>query len=152
MNPRPYAWLVGGALLLIGLAGFVPDLTVAESDPLRVAAGVGDPQLLGLLPVSPLLNVIHIGLGGWGLFAGRGLGRSVLYARRMALAAAALTLCGLVPGPDTLWGAAPLYGNNLLLHGLLAVTGALFGFLYRKLPAIPSAGGAAPSTDWSEDD
>ena len=32
---------------------------------------------------------------------------------------AVLLVFGLVPGPDMLFGLAPLWGNNLLLHGAL---------------------------------
>lgn len=152
MNPRPFAWLAGALLVLIGVAGFVPPLVDSSADPLRVAAGVGHAQLFGLLPVSALLNLIHFGLGVWGLYAGRTLGRSVFYARRMSIAAGLLTLAGLIPGPDVLWGTAPLYGNNVLLHGLLTLSAALFGWLYRKAPALAASGGSPVSQDWSPDD
>lgn len=142
MNPRPFAWTAGIILLLLGIAGFVPPLTPIEADPLRVAAGVGGPQLLGLFPVSPLLSGIHLLLGAWGLFAGTRLGRAVWFSRKAGLLAAALLVMGTIPGPDTLFGAAPLYGNNLLLHGLLAILGFLFGWLYRRPPPPlePAAG------------
>lgn len=132
MNPRPFAWTAGLLLVLLGVFGFVPALVSQIDDPLRISAAVDDPQLFGLLPVSPVLNLIHLGLGGWGMWAGRSLGHAVGYARKMAVAALVLTLSGTVPGLDTLFGAAPLWGNNLILHGLLALFAALFGFLYRR--------------------
>lgn len=142
MKPRPFAWIVGILLVLIGMAGFVPPLLAIEDDPLRRLAGVGDPQILGLLPTSPVLNIIHLGLGLWGMVAGRSLGAAISYARSLAIIMAVLTLFGMIPGPDTLFGSAPLWGNNLLLHGLLAVLAALFGWLYRR-PASPLAEAAA---------
>ncbi len=138
MQPRPFAWTAGAILVAIGVAGFAPPpIVTVETDTLRVATGVDHPQLLGLLGVSPLLNVIHIALGAWGLISGRSLNGALTYARQMTFAAVLLTIFGVVPGLDTLFGLAPLYGNNLLLHGLLAITAFLFGWLYRRPPAIP---------------
>jgi hypothetical protein len=137
MKPRPFAWTAGIILLLMGIAGFVPPLVFVEDDPLRTAAGVGGPQLLGLFPVSPLLSILHIALGAWGIFAGTRLGRAVWFSRRAAILAALLVVMGTIPGPDTLFGQAPLYGNNLLLHGLLAILAFLFGWLYRRPTALP---------------
>lgn len=137
MNPRPFAWTVGIVLILLGVAGFVPPLAPAEEDPLRRLAGVGGPQILGLLPTSLALNVIHLALGLWGVLAGRRLGAALLYCRRTAIVMAILFFFGLVPGPDMLFGLAPLWGNNLLLHGALALLCALFGWLYRRPVAVP---------------
>jgi len=132
MNPRPFAWTAGAILLVIGIAGFVPPLTPAEDDPLRIAAGVGGAQLLGLLPVGPGLSVLHAALGGWGLWAGTRLGRALSFARMAAMIFALLLILGTFPGTDNIAGLAPLYGNNLLLHGVLAIACALFGWLYRR--------------------
>lgn len=140
MNPRPFAWTAGIVLLLIGIAGFVPPLTPVEADPLRIAAGVGGPRVLGLFPASPVLSGIHILLGAWGIYAGTRLTRALWFARRASIVAALLLVMGMIPGLDTLFGTAPLYGNNLLLHGLLAILCFLFGWLYRRpAPAAPVA-------------
>lgn len=135
MNPRPFAWTAGLLLLLIGIAGFVPPLVIAEADPLRIAAGVGGPQLAGLLPTSVVLSGLYVLLGAWGVWAGSRLGRAVTFARAAAAVFAVLLLMGTIPGADTLFGAAPLYGNNLILHGALALLCFLFGWLYRR-PAV----------------
>jgi hypothetical protein len=125
MNPRPFAYIAGAILLILGIAGFIPPLAPAEDDALRIAAKVGGAQLFGLFPVSPVLSALHVTLGAWGLWA--------------ALVFAVLLVMGTIPGADTLFGLAPLYGNNLLLHGLLAVLCFLFGWLYRR-PAGPADG------------
>lgn len=148
MNPRPFAWTAGLLLLAVGSGGFVPPIVFDVEDPLRLSSGVGHPQLLGLFPVSEPLNVIHILLGLWGLWSGRSLAGAVGYARIMALAALALTLFGMVPGLDLLFGLAPLYGNNVLLHGLLAVGGFLFGWLYRRPAALPEPARQAGAEDY----
>ena len=132
MNPRPFAWIAGAILLILGIAGLIPPLAPAEDDPLRIAAKVGGAQLFGRFPVSPVLSGLHIALGAWGLWAGSRLGRALKFARMAALVFAILLVMGTIPGADTLFGLAPLYGNNLLLHGLLAVLCFLFGWLYRR--------------------
>lgn len=132
MNPKIFAWAAGIVLLLIGIAGFVPPLAPLETSPLRIAAGVGGPQLFGLFPAGPVLNGVHILLGLWGLFAAQRLGRSVAFARWATLVLGLLTLMGVVPGADEMFGGGPLYGNNLLLHGALALLASLFGWLYRR--------------------
>jgi hypothetical protein len=149
VNPKPFAWTAGLVLLIIGLAGFVPPLAPLETSPLRIAAGVGGRQLFGLFPVSPLVNVIHLGLGAWGVFAGRQISRAVIFARWTAILLGLLTLMGMVPGADELFGGGPLYGNNLLLHGSLALLAFLFGWLYRKAPPPPAEEpqAAKPSSD-----
>lgn len=151
MNPRPFACLAGAFLLLVGVAGFAPSLVTEASSPLRQAAGVDHPRLLALLPVSPLLSVVQAVLGGWGIVAGRSLGAAVGYARKLAAVAAALLLCGMIPMFDTLFGAAPLYGNNLLLHGPLALLAFLFGWLYRRPTGRPAPVGRFPDNDEEED-
>jgi hypothetical protein len=138
MNPRPFAWTAGALLLLLGIAGFVPPLTPVQDDPLRVAAGVGGAQLLGLFPSSLVLSGLHAALGAWGIWAGAKLGRAVRFSRIAGLIFAVLLVLGTIPGADTLFGLAPLYGNNLLLHGLLAILCFLFGWLYRH-PKVEAA-------------
>ncbi len=130
MNPRPFAYFAGALLLLLAIAGNIPPLVEIEDDPLRVAAGVGGAHLFGLFPVSIGLSLIHAALGMWGLYGGSRIGRAIRFARGAALIFAALLVMGMIPGFDQLFGIAPLYGNNLLLHGLLALFSFLFGWLY----------------------
>lgn len=144
MNPRPFAYLVSIILLILGVCGFVPPLTPAETDPLRIAAGVGGPQLFGIFPSSPVLAGIYVAVGLWGLIAGAKLGRAVIFARVAGFLFLALTAMGTIPLTDTLFDAAPLYGNNLLLHGPLAILGLLFGWLYQRARPQPVAPPAPP--------
>jgi hypothetical protein len=138
MNPRPFAWTVGALLILLGIAGFIPPLAPPEGDPLRIAAGVGGQQLLGLFPTSAVLSGLYVVLGAWGFWAGGRLVHAVRFARLAGLIFLLLLVFGTIPGADTLFGLAPLYGNNLLLHGILAVLLFLFGWLYRH-PRLASA-------------
>lgn len=132
MNPRPFATAAGTLLILLGIAGFIPPLAPLETSPLRIAAGVGGPQLFGLFPVGAGLNVVHILLGLWGVYSGMRRARAVAFARWSAVVLLVLTVMGAIPGADELFGGGPLYGNNLLLHGGLALAAFLFGWLHRR--------------------
>jgi len=140
MNPRPFAYSAGLVLLLLAVLGLVPPLVQQEEDPLRIAAGVGGAYLLGLFPASLGLSIIHGLLGGWALYAAPRLGRAVRFARAATFIFGALLVMGTIPGADELFGIAPLYGNNLLVHGLLALLSFLFGWMYRWRSARPAEG------------
>ncbi|HEX8415555.1 MAG TPA: DUF4383 domain-containing protein, partial [Sphingomicrobium sp.] len=63
------------------------------------------------------------------------------YARAVAIIYAVLTMLGLFPGTNLMFGLAPLYGNDIWLHALLAVVAGYFGFVHRE-----GAGGTANTT------
>ena len=89
-------------------------------------------DLLGLLPVNILHNIVHALFGIWGLAASRSLGGAVTYARGVAIIYAVLTVAGLVPTLDTMFGLVPLFGNDVWLHLLLALVAAYFGWVHRS--------------------
>lgn len=131
MSTRTFALLFGIAFLAIGISGFIPGL----SSPLHA----GHPevtgtarQAFGLFPVNELHNVVHILFGLWGLLASRSLGGSVTYARGVAIVYAVLTVAGLVPNLQTMYGMVPLYGNDVWLHAVLALVAAYFGWVHRN--------------------
>ena len=135
MSVRTFARLFGIAFLLIGFAGFIPGLTTPHSHPgasdVTVDAGLGD--ALGLFPVNAIHNVIHIAFGIWGLAAARSVGAARGYGKGVAIIYGALTIFGLVPAARiwTTFGLAPLYGNDVWLHLVLAAVAGYFGFVHR---------------------
>ncbi len=131
MSTRTFAMLFGIVFLAVGIAGFVPQLLQpAEGGEMAMA---GDHQmLLGIFAVNLLHNIVHILFGLWGLAASRSLGGSVMYARGVAIIYAVLTVMGLVPSMDDMFGLVPLHGNNIWLHAALAVVGAYFGWVHRN--------------------
>jgi Domain of unknown function (DUF4383) len=131
MSTRTFALIFGIVFLAVGILGFVPGVV----QPLHpghpdVAGNAG--QLLGLFPVNELHNAVHILFGVWGLAASRSLGGSVNYARGVAIIYAVLTVAGLVPNLDTMFGLVPLYGNDVWLHAVLALVAAYFGWVNRS--------------------
>src|SRR5678816_1069628 len=135
MTTRNFALVFGVVFLLVGIAGFIPGLMQMphpEHPTMQVNANYG--LLLGLFPVNVLHNAVHILFGLWGLIAFRNASGAVLYARGVAIIYAVLVIAGFVPGLDTLFGLVPLFGNDIWLHGLLAIIAAYFGWMHRDAP------------------
>jgi hypothetical protein len=131
MNTRTFALIFGVVFVLVGIAGFIPAL-LQDAQGGAIAPGAHHRLLLGMFPVNPLHNIVHLAFGLWGLAASRSLGQAVLYARGVAIIYAVLTIAGMIPGLDNLFGLVPLYGNDIWLHGLLALVAAYFGWVNRS--------------------
>ncbi|MFO1036801.1 MAG: DUF4383 domain-containing protein [Geminicoccaceae bacterium] len=148
MTTRTFALVLGIILLIVGIAGFIPGLTVhhvpdtgmapgdATAAPTAtVAASYG--YLLGIFPVNVLHNLFHIAWGIFGIVAYRSLGGATGFARSTAIVYAVLTVLGLVPaGLSTVWGLLPLFGNDIWLHALIALAGAYFGWVHNRNEAL----------------
>lgn len=131
MSTRTFALIFGIVFVALGALGFVPG-AVTPLHPGHTEAVGNNGQLLGLFPVNELHNIVHLLFGVWGLVASRSLAASVAYARGVAIAYAILTVMGFIPGLSTVFGMAPLYGNDIWLHALLAAVGAYFGWVHRN--------------------
>jgi hypothetical protein len=55
-----------------------------------------------------------------------------MYARGVAIIYALLTVLGLIPATADMGGMVPLYGNDVWLHGALAIVAAYFGWVNRS--------------------
>jgi hypothetical protein len=134
MSTRTFALLFGIVFLAVGVAGFIPGITTpphAGHPDLAVDANYG--QVLGLFPVNILHNIVHILFGLWGLLAYKSLAASKGYAKGVAIIYAVLTVAGLIPGLNTMFGLVPLFGNDIWLHALLALVAAYFGWMHRDM-------------------
>lgn len=132
---RTAALLFGIVFLAVGIAGFVPGLaSPATHEGLTMTHGSA--MLLGLFPVNVLHNVVHLLFGVWGLAAYRSVGGSIGYFRAVAVIYALLTVLGLLPQTNTLFGLVPLHGNDVWLHALLAIVAAYFGFIHRERSVV----------------
>lgn len=131
MSTRRFATILGLLLLAAGFAGFLPFLIwPAQGGALAMDSNHG--LLLGIFPVNAAHNGVHILFGLWGLAAARSAGGAMFYARAVAILYALLTLVGMIPGLDDLFGLMPLYGNDLWLHLGIAATAAYFGWAHRS--------------------
>src|SRR5688572_17640513 len=105
MSTRNFALTFGIVFLLVGIAGFVPQLVQdmhPEHPTMAINANAG--QLLGLFPVNVLHNAVHILFGIWGLAASRSPGGAKLYGRGVAIIYGVLTVAGFIPNLNTLFG------------------------------------------------
>jgi hypothetical protein len=135
MNTRTFALIFGIVFIAAGIAGFVPQL-LQPAEGGAVASGTHHLLLLGMFPVNPAHNAVHIIFGLWGLAASRSASGAVLYARAVAIIYAVLTVAGLVPSLDDLFGMVPLYGNDVWLHLGLALVAAYFGWVNRSPASV----------------
>jgi Domain of unknown function (DUF4383) len=105
-----YAQVLGAALLLVGILGFIPALAP-------------DGNLLGIFAIDGPHNVVHILSGVVGLAAGFAAGnRSArLYALVFGIVYAAVTIVGFIQGTAVL-GIIPVNLADNLLHTLIAVS------------------------------
>lgn len=121
--------MYGVIFLLAGVAGFVPGLSPEHIHP-GVVVTSASRLAFGMFPVNVLHNLVHILFGLWGLLAARSVGSARLYERMVAILYGVLTIAGLVPVLNTLFGLVPLYGNDIWLHALLAIIAGYFGFVH----------------------
>lgn len=134
MKAGQYFSLIAGIIFaVIGVLGFVPSLvTEPTSLPSYIAdigASAGFGYLLGLFPINVAHNVLHLVIGGLGIAATLSLDSARLYAGLLAFLYGTLTILGLFPVANTLFGLLPIYGNDVWLHGLTALFAAYFGFI-----------------------
>lgn len=117
---------LGILFLLLGLAGFLPNLT---SGPEVAFPGPGYGYVLGLFPTNYFHNAIGILVGLWGIAAFTSLGGSLAFNRAFTVIYAAQAILGLLPIARTFFGTMPLYGNNIWLSALTAAIAFYYGFV-----------------------
>jgi hypothetical protein len=121
------ATVFGIVFLLVGVMGFFAAPPPPDALPLTMEHGHG--LALGLFPVNTLHNVVHLLFGVLGLMAARGILMSArAFFQLLAVAYAALAVLGIVPGTETTFGLIPIYGNDVWLHGLIAIAAGVIGF------------------------
>lgn len=129
MNARHFAVILGIIYTVVGVAGFLPALlTAPEATSPAVNVDALHGRLLGIFPVNILHTIVHLGTGLWGLVAAKSLASSMTFAKALAVIYIVLTVMGLIPGLDTVFGLIPLYGHDVWLHAGTAVIAAYFGF------------------------
>lgn len=129
---QKFALAVGIVYVLMGIMGFIPALvskpvTVdAFSSNLEVVSGYG--YLMGLFPVNTAHNIIHIATGLIGIFASIALDSSRLFSGQLGIYYTTLAVLGMIPVANTFFGLFPIFGVDVLLHGVTGLLGIYFGF------------------------
>ena len=130
MSIRAFAFIAGLLYVGAGILGFIPPIVFPppiNAPPLIVDSNYG--YLFGLFPINVLHNIVHIGIGVWGLLAARDGVRARFFAMSLAVSYGLLAVLGLLPQAHTLFGFVPLFGHDVWLHALTAVISSYFGFL-----------------------
>ncbi|WP_017301354.1 DUF4383 domain-containing protein [Nodosilinea nodulosa] len=129
---QKFALGIGTVYLFMGIMGFIPALLTQPDglpsyiDQLGVVSGFG--YLMGLFPVNTPHNILHIATGLVGIVAAVSLDSARLFSGQLGIYYAALALLGLVPVANTFFGLFPIYGLDVLLHGVTGLLGIYFGF------------------------
>jgi hypothetical protein len=130
---KTFALIFGIVFLAIGVAGFfVLNPAGPGSTGHTLTMNHGEGVLLGLFPVNTLHNAAHLLFGVWGLLGAASVGAARGYFRGVAIGYGLLTILGLIPQTNTLFGLVPLHGNDIWLHAVLALAGVYFGFIHRE--------------------
>ena len=153
LNGRLCALLIGLTFTLLGIAGLIPSLVTlpanamntgapmtAEAIPLTAGTDYvggfvrGFGYLFGIFPTNTLHNILHIVLGVIGIYSATGDRGSYNYNRFCAIFLPLVALLGLLPATNALFGAIPIYGNNIWVS---AVAGAIavYGFVNGNKPS-----------------
>ncbi len=125
---QKFALILGAIYLIVGIAGFIPGLVTSPHGGAELAADEGFGRLLGLFPINWLHNLVHIAVGIWGLAAARSFGGAVGFARGLAILYGILTVLGIIPATNTLFGLVPLYSHDIWLHAATTLLAAYFGW------------------------
>lgn len=129
MGPaRTFALVIGIVYLLVGIMGFVPGLVQPPQNGGDLIIEAGHGRLLGIFPINVAHNLVHLAIGAWGLVGSRSNGGAVAFARGLTILYALLAVMGLIPATNTMFGLAPLHGNDVWLHAGTALVAAYFGF------------------------
>ena len=128
MKTRDFAMIAGVVYIVVGVLGFVPPLLTrpAGAPPLVVDEAYG--YLFGLFPVNVLHSLVHLAIGVWGVIAARAWATARTFAISLAVIYGVLTILGLIPRLNTLFGYVPLFGHDVWLHAVTAIVAAYFGF------------------------
>jgi hypothetical protein len=122
------AQIFGWVFVLVALWGFFVSRGSME-------AGPEAPAILGLFPVNLLHNLVHLGLGIWGIAAARSFGGARAYGRIAGVAYILLAILGFVD--PTTFGLIPIGGADIWLHATLGVILAAIGFTAKPAAVVP---------------
>jgi len=129
---QKFSLIIGITYTVMGIMGFIPALvSQPESLPpyvsdLGVVSGYGD--LMGLFPVNTPHNIIHIATGLLGIVTSISLDSSRLFSGQLGIYYTTLAVLGTIPVANTFFGLFPIYGVDVILHGVTGIMGIYFGF------------------------
>jgi hypothetical protein len=131
MNAPMVARILGLLFLVAGIAGFVP--WIAPAAPLDAPVITLDGLyrfIFGIFPANVTTDIVHVFLGACGLIAAARFGTAAAYCRFITWFCLILTVLGALPvfATYTLFGAAPIYGWDVLFHFVFTLLAAYGGY------------------------
>jgi hypothetical protein len=126
-------------MIAFGVLALIPGLSTSPTDAglpsLLVENSYG--AFLNLVPMNIINKFAVVALGIWGVIAANAkptvnYQQSVIWARATCVVLAALTILGIIPMTNTLYGYWPLFGANVAVYGVFAVLSAYYGFVLPK--------------------
>ncbi len=120
------AQVFGWVFIVLGILGLVWPGGLS----MTATMGPEQPRLFGIFPINLLHNVVHIGLGVWGVLSARTWATAKTYAIGAGVIYAVLAVAGFVV--PTLFGLVPIGGSDIWLHVILAVVLIGFGATARE--------------------
>jgi Domain of unknown function (DUF4383) len=132
MKAGQYFSLIAGIFFLVlGVMGLIPGLVqyANVTSPVSDAYGMGFGYIAGFIPTNGIHDFIRIVVGVSGIAASIALDSSRIYSRLLAVFYGLFAALGLIPYTNTLFGTVPIFGSDVLLHGLSAAIAFYFGFI-----------------------
>lgn len=130
IHTRKFAMIGGWVMLVMGILSLIPTLSQNTYllPALRLENSYG--LFLGFFPMNILNKLALILFGVAGIMASRtdDVIASVKYSRIVCVAMGGLALLGLFPSTNTLFGYWPLFGGEIVGHGIFALLGGYFGY------------------------
>lgn len=128
-----FALIIGIIYLAVGIMGFIPAFVSAPSNVPDYVSITGVEQgygyLLGIFPVNIAHNLVHLTVGVLGFAASISWDTSRWYSGSLAVFYGLLTVLGLFPYTNTMFGLVPIYGSDVFLHAATAAISIYFGFV-----------------------
>ncbi len=128
---QSFSLIIGVIFLILGTMGVIPGLVhyVDVSSKVSDIYGIGYGYIAGIIPTNGVETFIRLVVGVLGIAASISLGSAYIYSRAIAVFYGLFAVLGLIPYTRTFFGTVPLYGSNVLLHGVSAILALYFGFL-----------------------
>ena len=129
MTARTWAALCGAAYIVLGILGFVPAVWERPQGVGSMTIRVFYADVLGIFTTNIILSMVHLVIGLWAVMAANNRYSAVVFARAGAMVFLVLGIAGAIPIDEvrTVYGTAPLGGENVILHIVTAVIGVFFG-------------------------
>lgn len=141
MQTKNFA-LIGGLIMsIMGIISFIPAMNVTEGlPPLIVNTSYG--MFLDIFPMNVFNKAALIIFGAAGMWAyftpENNLYYTSIYAKVVFWVMGALAVLGLFPQTNTLFGYWPLFGFEIIAHGIFALAGAYYGYIVNKTESYNS--------------